>query len=99
MTRKTDRPDAGADHVIMGVEISARSHQIEVTTMQRGSGRHVRYATLAQAPPELRGQALGLIRQAVLAAGYASLAELEAALTSEVVVPPPDEEKGSDATP
>lgn len=87
MARKTGRPEDVGDHVVIGVEINARSRRIEVTTMQRGSGRHVRYASLNQAPPELRGQALALIREAVLDAGYSSLAELEAALTSELVVP------------
>jgi hypothetical protein len=87
MGRRSGRPEDTSDHVVIGVEISARSRQIEITTMQHGSGRHVRYSSLNQAPPELRGQALELVRAAVLQAGYASLAELDAALTSELVVP------------
>ena len=93
MARRSDRHEDAGDHVVVGVEVSARSRQIEVTTMQRGSGKHVRYHSLNQAPPELRGEALGLVRDAILNSGYASLAELEAALTSELVVPEekPDE--------
>ena len=87
MTKKTTRPDDIADHVVVTVEINARSGQIEVTTLQRGSGRHIRYHTLNQVPPELRGEALGLIRRAVLDAGYESLQALDEALTSEIVLP------------
>jgi len=87
MARRPARPEDSSDHVVMLVEISARSRQIELTTMKRGSGRHNRYASLNQAPPELRGLALALIREAVLNAGYASLADLDEALTSELVVP------------
>ena len=87
MARKAGRPEDVGEHVVLGVEINARSRRIEITTMQRGSGRHVRYGSLNLAPPELRGQALGLIREAILEAGYSSLAELEEALTSELVLP------------
>jgi hypothetical protein len=97
MTRKPGRAEA-ADTVVMGVEISSRRRQIEVTTMQRGSGRHTHFATMAQVPPELRGEVLLLVRGALLNAGYATLAELEAALTSELVVPDPDADaKDADA--
>jgi hypothetical protein len=91
MAKKTAGPEAASDHVVIAVEISVRSRQIEVTTMQRGSGRHNRYPNLNQAPPELRGEALSLIRAAVLNAGYDSLAALEEALTSEPVKPEPEE--------
>jgi hypothetical protein len=88
-----------SDQVVLSVEIGSRNRQIEVTTMQRGSGRHSRYHSLSQVPPSLRGEALALIRQAVLNAGYASLAELDEALTSDIVVPEADEtEEGPAAT-
>jgi hypothetical protein len=76
------------DHeVLMSVAIDARKRQIEVTTLQRGKGRHTHYASIKQVPPELRGEAFALIREAVLASGYASLAELDSALTTALVVP------------
>jgi hypothetical protein len=75
------------EEVLMGIEITARKRQIEVTTMQRGKGRHRHYGSLNQAPPEVRGEALELIRAALQHAGYDSLTALETALTSELVVP------------
>ncbi len=87
-----------AEHeVLMSVSIDARRRSIELTTLQRGKGRHTHYASIKQAPPELRGEALGLIRQALLAAGYASLAELETALTAEIVVPEKAESEQEEA--
>ena len=77
---------------ISGVQIDARRRQIEITTLQRGKGRHSHYGSLNQAPPDVRGHALTLIREALRNAGYESLTDLEKALTSEVVVP----EKESD---
>lgn len=73
--------------VLMSVSIDARRRNIELTSLHRGKGRHTHYASIKQAPPALRGEALTLIREAILAAGYASLAELETALTAELVVP------------
>lgn len=93
MARKTAGA-AQSDSVVIGVEINARRRQIEVVTMQRGSGRHVHYPTFAQVPPELRGEALLLIRTALAGSGYASLADLEQALTSELIVP--EEEEAAD---
>jgi hypothetical protein len=95
MARKSGRPDQ-ADAVVIGLEINARRRQIEMTTMQHGSGRHVHYASLGQAPAELRGEALLLIRTALANAGYASMLDLETALTSELVVP---EEEADEAPP
>lgn len=92
MTRRGSQPGGGADQVVVGVEINGRRRQVEVTTMRRGRGRHTKYMSLAQTPPELRGEALGLIREAVLNAGYASLAELDEALTSDLVRPEDAEE-------
>jgi len=92
MARRDDRPDPGSDQVVVGVEISARRRTIEVTAMRRGRGKHTHYATLSQAPPELRGEALQLVRSALLGEGYASLAELDEALTSDLVVPEPEDE-------
>jgi hypothetical protein len=89
-----------AEHeVLMAVAIDARKRVIEVTTLERGKGKHSHYPSIRQAPPELRGEALTLIREALRAAGYESLAELEAALTSEIVVPEKeaDEAAGSGA--
>lgn len=80
--------------VLMSLEINGRKEQIEVKTMTRGSGRHNHYASLRQAPPEVRGQVLELIRNAVVNAGYSSLADLESALTSELVVPEKEDEEG-----
>jgi hypothetical protein len=85
------------NEVVISVEVNARSEQIEVTTMQRGKGRHQRYAALNQAPPEMRGEALALLRRAVMKAGYTSLAALEEALTSDVVVPEPEPEAAESA--
>ncbi|MFN8422029.1 MAG: hypothetical protein U0470_01125 [Anaerolineae bacterium] len=72
---------------VVSVEINARRRQLAVKTLMSGSGRHRLYQNFGQLAPHLRGEALGLLRQAVLAAGYASLAELDEALTSELVVP------------
>lgn len=80
------------EEVLMAIEINARKRQIEVTTMQRRKGRHLHYGSLNQAPPEVRGEALALIRAALQHAGYASLTELETALTRELVVPEKEEE-------
>ncbi len=77
---------------VVSVEIQARRRQLAVKTLQSGSGRHRLYQNFGQLAPHLRGEALGLVRQAVLAAGYASLAELDEALTSELVVPSGDKE-------
>ncbi len=86
-----------AEHeVLMSVSIDARRRNIELTTLQRGKGRHTHYASIKQAPPELRGEALGLIRQALLASGYTSLAELESALTAELVVPDKSESESAE---
>jgi len=81
------------------IEIHARKGQIEVFTRQRGQSRHTHYPSLNQVPPELRGEALTLIRSAFQHAGYDSLAELDAALTSELVVPEKKEEKPEAAKP
>ena len=63
---------------VVSVEINARRRQLAVKTLMSGSGRHRLYQNFGQLAPHLRGEALGIVRQAVLAAGYASLAELEA---------------------
>ncbi len=81
------------EEILVGVEVDARKRQIEVTTLRRGKGRHLHYASLRQAPPEMRGEALQLIRAALQGAGYESLTELEEALTSELVVPEEEEEE------
>lgn len=78
--------------VLTAVEFNARTDGIEVTTMQRGKGRHMRYGSLNQAPPALRGEALELVRRALQKAGYASLAELDDALTRDLVTPVEDDE-------
>ena len=78
--------------ILVGVEIDARKRQIEVTTLRRGKGRHSHYATLKQAPPEIRGEALLLIRTALENSGFESLNELEEALTSDLVVPEKEED-------
>ena len=93
MARKQTRPSEGTDHVVVSVEISGRKRQIEVTTMRRGRGRHVHYPSFNQVPPDLRGEALQLIREALKNSGYESLADLEEALTSELVVPEEEEEE------
>ena len=77
--------------VVIGVEINARRRQIEVTTLQHGSGRHVHYPNFGQVPPELQGEALAVIRAALQGAGYASFAELDEALTRDLVVPAPED--------
>lgn len=82
-----------AEHeILVGIEIDGRKRQIELTTLKQGKGRHLHYGTLRQAPPEVRGEALLLIREALQNSGYDSLAELDEALTSDLVVPEPDEE-------
>jgi|GEM_PF-2618930 hypothetical protein len=98
MAKRTRNPSDSADQVVVGVEINHRSRQIEVVTMRRGRGRHTKYPSLTQTPPDLRGEALELIRDAVLNAGYSSLAELDEALTSELVVPE-EEPAGEEDTP
>ncbi len=80
--------------ILVRVEIDARKRQIEVTTMRRGKGRYSHYPSLRQAPPEMRGEALQLIRTALGGAGYETLTELEEALTSELVLPEDEEEAG-----
>ena len=92
MARKAGRPDP-ADDVVTGLEINARRRQIEVTTMQRGKGRHTQYPSLSQVPAALQADALLLIRTALANSGYPSLTELEDALTSELIVPEADEEE------
>jgi hypothetical protein len=90
-----------AEHeILMSVAIDARKQQIEVTTMARGKGRHTHYPSIKQAPEAMRGEALALIRTALQHAGYSSLAELETALTSELVVPAKEHEEApaEDAT-
>ncbi|RIL10263.1 hypothetical protein DCC79_08530 [bacterium] len=77
---------------VVGVEINARKQQIEVIARQRGQSRHVHYASLNQAPHEVRGEALALLRAALVNSGYQSLADLDALLTSELVVPEKKEE-------
>jgi hypothetical protein len=78
--------------ILVGVQVDARKRQIEVTTLRRGKGRHTHYATLRQAPPEMRGEALQLIRTALGNSGYENLTDLEEALTSELVVPKEEDE-------
>lgn len=82
---------------VVSVEINARRRQLAVKTLMSGSGRHRLYQNFGQLAPHLRGEALGLVRQAVLAAGYASLAELDTALTSELVVPSGKDKETADA--
>ncbi|MCC7020576.1 MAG: hypothetical protein IT332_12510 [Ardenticatenales bacterium] len=72
---------------VVSVEINARRKQLAVKTLMSSSGRHRLYQNFGQLAPHLRGEALGLVRQAVLSAGYASLAELDEALTSDLIVP------------
>jgi len=72
---------------VVSIEIHARKQQVEVVARQRGQGRHMHYPSLNLVPPELRGEALSLIRTALQHAGYASLADLDEALTSDLVVP------------
>lgn len=91
MARKAGRSDP-AEAVVVGLEINSRREQIEVTTMLRGKGRHTHYPTLSQVPPALQADALLLIRTALANSGYESLAELDKALTSELVVPDHEEE-------
>jgi hypothetical protein len=80
-----------AEHeVLVGVEINHRTHQIQVTTMMRGKGRHNTYHDLRQAPEAIRGEVLVLIREALRHAGYASLADLDHALDTGPVTPAPD---------
>src|SRR3989304_3114697 len=83
--------------VLMNIAIDARKRQSEVTTLRRGKGRHQHYAMLRQAPPEVRGEALQLIRTALQNAGFESLAELEESLTSEIAVPGKVEEEAAQA--
>jgi len=80
------------EQVLSKIEIDARRRQIEVTTLQRGKGRHLHFTSLNQAPPEMRGEALELLREALRNAGYDSMTDLETALTSELVVPEKEEE-------
>jgi hypothetical protein len=80
------------NEVLMGVEINHRTHQIQVTTMMRGKGRHSTYPDLRQAPQAIRGEALVMIREALRRAGYESLAELDHALDTGPVTPEPDDE-------
>jgi hypothetical protein len=89
------------NEVLVSVEISHRTHQIQVTTMMRGKGRHNHYASLQQAPETVRGEALVLIREALQRAGYDSLTELETALEAGPVTPEADEgaEQEADVAP
>jgi hypothetical protein len=91
MAKRSSSPSAASDHLVVGIEISGRRRQIEVKTMRRGRGRHVHYASLNQVPPELRGEALQLVRDAVINSGYSTLAEVDEALSSELVVPEEEE--------
>lgn len=75
------------NEVLMGVEINHRTQQIQVKTMLRGKGRHNIYASLQQAPEDLRGEVLVLIREALQRSGYSSLAELDTALATGPVTP------------
>lgn len=79
---------------VVGVEINARRQQIEVLARSRGQSRHTHFPNLSQTPPDLRGEALALIRGAILNSGYSSLAELEAALTSAPVLPEEEKAEG-----
>jgi hypothetical protein len=83
------------NEVLVGVEISQRTHQIQVKTMMRGKGRHSTYASLQQAPEAVRGEALVLIREALHRAGYGSMTELESSLAAGPVVP--DSEAAAEA--
>ena len=78
------------NEVLVGVEISHRTSQIQVKTMLRGKGKHRTYPLLHEAPEEIRGEALRLILNGVRAAGYASLAQLDHALTAPLVMPRED---------
>ena len=80
---------AGSE-VLVGVAISHRTRQIQVNTTRRGEDSQVAYDSLQQAPEALRSDALKLILDAVRNAGYASLAQLDHALTVPLVMP--DEE-------
>lgn len=83
---------------VVSVEINVRRRQLTVKTLIGGSGRHRLYQNFGQLAPHLRGEALQLVRQSILAAGYASLAELDESLTSELVVPTEDKESDKDRT-
>ncbi len=78
------------NEVLVGIEISHRSQQIQVVTMLRGKGRHNTYPDLRRAPEAMRGEALVLIREALRRAGYESLAELDRALDTGPVTPEPE---------
>jgi hypothetical protein len=78
------------NEVLVCVEISQRTRQIQVTTMVRGKGRHNTYRALQQAPEAVRGEALRLILDGVRSAGYASLAHLDHALMAPLVMPMED---------
>lgn len=80
---------AGSE-VLARVEINPISRQIQVSTMPRGGGESTAYDSLQQAPEAVRGEALKLILDAVRNAGYASLAQLDHALTAPLIMP--DEE-------
>lgn len=92
MAKRSGSPSGASDHLVVSVEVSGRRRQIEVKTLRRGRGRHVHYSSLSQVPPELRGEALGLIRDALINSGYESLAEVDEALNSELVLPDEEEE-------
>ncbi|MFN2114395.1 MAG: hypothetical protein ACK2T6_01695 [Anaerolineae bacterium] len=96
MAKRTGNPADASDYVVVSVEVNGRRRQVEVTTMRHGSGRHMRYTSLNQVPPDLRGEALELLRDALLNSGYSSLAEIDQALTSELVVPEEEEEAAAD---
>lgn len=83
-----------AKQSLVGIEINARRKQIEVKTRQKGSGRHNHFASLNQAPPEVRGEALVMLRQALLNAGYESMAQVEEMVTRELVLPEDEDDGG-----
>ena len=85
-----------AKQTLVGIEINARRKQIEVKTRQKGSGRHNHFDSLNQAPPDVRGAALVMLREALLNSGYESMAQVEELVTSELVLPSDDEDEGGE---
>ena len=84
-----------AKQTLVGIEINARRKQVEVKTRQKGSGRHNHFASLNQAPPEVRGAALVLLRSALLNSGYETMAQVEELVTSELVLPEDEAEEAA----
>ena len=78
---------------VIRVEIHRGKEQVEVMTRRKGQGRHTHYPSLNQAPPELRGEVLALIRTALQNSGYSSLSELDTALDTDLVIPEKKEEE------